>query len=244
MRSMCSKHFAAFNLAGKVKKESEKIAAFTPEQLEVYKKKKTEESLKRIQKSVDKRRAQLMSIENPEVQGIAQVLDRIKSKDDVIKSKDDVIVPDVIKPLTLKDIKTTGPIEPTTFSTTRPYKRTMQIVSNPEDYMSNIMEVFRIVFSGYDKLVVKLLKSEAGDSAQTTHTDLVSDMTTRPITDLAAFYYSALIRFQTNTRLLYHEENTEVDIPLHSMLLFLMLVLPIVKRIAAFLLLSPLNSIQ
>ena len=45
MRSMCSKHFAAFNLAGRVKKESEKIAAFTPEQLEVYKKKKTEESL-------------------------------------------------------------------------------------------------------------------------------------------------------------------------------------------------------
>ena len=92
MRSLCPKHFAAFNLAGKVKKESEKIAAFTPEQLEVYKKKKTEESLKRIQKSVDKRRAQLMSIENPEVQRIAQVLDKSKERY--------VIVPDVIKPLT------------------------------------------------------------------------------------------------------------------------------------------------
>ena len=214
LRSMCPKHFAASNLAGKVKKESEKIASFTPEQLEVYKKKKTEESLKRIQISVDKRRVELMSIVNPEVQRIAQVLDRIKSKERY------VIVPDVIKHLTLRDIKTTGPIKPITFGTTRPYKRTMQNVSNPEDYLSNVMEALRIVFSGCDKLVVKLLRSEAGDLAQTTHTDLVSDMMTRPITDLSAFHSSALISFQANTRLLCHEANTEVDIPLHSMLLF------------------------
>ena len=43
----------------------------------------------------------------------------------------------------------------------------------------------------------------------------MSDITTRPITDL-----SGLISFQKNTRLLCHEENTEVDIPLHSMLLY------------------------
>ena len=211
LRSMCPKHFAASNLAGKVKKESEKIASFTPEQLEVYKKKKTEESLKRIQKSVDKRRAQLNSIENLEVQRIAQVLDRIKSKERY------VIVPDVIYPLTLKDIKTTGPIQPITFGSTRPYKRTMQIVSNPEDYLSNVIKALRVVFSGCDKLVVKLLKSEAGDLAQTTHTDLASDMKNRPITDLSAFHYSALISFQ---KLLCHEELTEVDIPLYSMLLY------------------------
>ena len=156
---MCPKHFAASNLAGKVRKESEKIASFTPEQLEVYKKKKTEESLKRIQISVDKRRVELMSIVNPEVQRIAQVLDRIKSKERY------VIVPDVIKHLTLRDIKTTGPIKPITFGTMRPYKRTMQNVSNPEDYLSNVMEALRIVFSGCDKLVVKSLRSEAGDLA-------------------------------------------------------------------------------
>ena len=96
----------------------------------------------------------------------------------------------------------------------------MQVVPNPEDYLSNVLEALRIVFSGYDKLVFKLLKSEEGDLAQTTHTDLVSDITTGPITDLSAFHYSALISFQTNTRLLCHEENTEVDIPLHSMLLY------------------------
>ena len=87
-------------------------------------------------------RQETCSIENPEVQRIAQVLDRIKSKERY------VIVPDVIKPLTLKDIKTAGPIKLITFGTTRPYKRTMQVVSNPEDYLSNVLEALRIVFSG------------------------------------------------------------------------------------------------
>ena len=83
-------------------------------------------------------RQETCSIENPEVQRIAQVLDKERY----------VIVPDVIKPLTLKDIKTAGPIKLITFGTTRPYKRTMQVVSNPEDYLSNVLEALRIVFSG------------------------------------------------------------------------------------------------
>lgn len=213
-RALCQIHLVQYNRRSAATNFLKQTKDLSQEQLEAFKKKKTEESVKRTQKSINLRRNNLISTEDLEVRRIAEVLDKIFKKEAY------VIVPNVIKHLTLRDIRTTGPKEPINFGGKSPSKRSMQRVSNPQNYLSNVMEAMRVVFPGCDKLVVKLLQSEAGDLAQDTHTDFRPDATTKPMKNLSAFHYSALISFQKNTRLLCHMSRTEIDIPLHSMMFF------------------------
>jgi hypothetical protein len=67
---------------------------------------------------------------------------------------------------------------------------------------------------------LKVLKSQAGDTPQTTHTDYVPpDMKIR-IANLQEFHYSAVISIEENTRLLVGKSRSSVDIPLHGMIFF------------------------
>jgi hypothetical protein len=210
------KHFAKYNYSIAAKNYAKKSQELSEDQYHEFKKQKTAASVKRTHKSEKERQYQLDLIEDPEIRRIAQILDRIKKKEAY------VIVPDVIHPsTTIKDIKTTGPEHFITFgSATLPYKRTMQAIENPMDILSNVLAAMRHVFSKCNHLVVKLLKSKAGDAAQDIHTDFIPTTTTPSIKDLSAFHYSAIISFEENTRLLCHVEEKEVNIPLYSMLFF------------------------
>ena len=136
-RALCQVHLVQYNRGSAATNFLKQTKDLSQEQLEAFKKKKTEDSVKRTQKSINLRRNHLISIEVLEVRRIAEVLDRIYKKEAY------VIVPNVIKHLTLRDIRTTGPIEPITFGCKSPFKRSMQRVSNPQNYLSNVMEAMR-----------------------------------------------------------------------------------------------------
>lgn len=214
-RNLCRSHFAEYNRSIAAKNYLKKTEHLPEKELIAFKKRITVASVMRTHKSNFHREIRLESIEDPEIQRIAQALDRIKKKEAY------VLVPNAIQPLTLEDIKTVGLDEPITFGTAEPpYKRTMQKVSNAQNYLSNIMAALGIVFPKCDNIVVKLLTSQSGDKEQDIHTDFHKIQTTRPMKDLSAFHYSALISFEANTRLLCDAELKEVAIPLYSMLLF------------------------
>jgi hypothetical protein len=214
VRTLCPLHFAKYNRDIASKNYLKNTRDLSDLELTAFKKRRTEESVIRTQKSIILRQMVLHSIADSEIQRIATIFDRIKKKEAY------VIVPNAIRPLTIKDIKTKGCAKPITFQATMPYKRTMQAVSNANDYLSSVIAALRIVFPKCDKLLVKLLKSAAGDTAQELHTDFTPGQTTQPMKDLTAFHYSALISFEKNTRLLCDMDKKEIDIPLYSMILF------------------------
>ena len=93
----------------------------------------------------------------------------------------------------------------------------MQKLKNPEDILSDVLEAIRIVFSECHNIVVKLLKSEQGDTQQTSHSDYVPEF--KSLRSLSQFHYSAIISIVENTKLIVGESEV-VKIPLHSMLFF------------------------
>ena len=217
-RKLCRIHFAEYNRRIAIKNFEKKTINLPDDQLKIFTNQIREAAVERTHKSNFIREMQLQSIEDPEIQRIAQILDRIKKKELF------VIVPNAIQPLTFEDIKTIGVVEPITFGTAeKPYKRTMQKVSNARDYLSNVMSALHIVFPKCDNIVVKLLTSQAGDKEQDIHTDFHKTETTPSVKDLSAFHYSALVSFEANTRLICvmsDTEKKEVSIPLYGMLLF------------------------
>jgi hypothetical protein len=135
-----------------------------------------------------------------------------------------VVIPNVVSSsLTTGGIAATGKIESITFSSPcGPYLRSMQEVSKKKFplYISNIVAAVNIVFPLCRTVKLKVLKSQAGDTPQTTHTDYVPpDMKIR-IANLQEFHYSAVISIEENTRLLVGKSRSSVDTPLHGMIFF------------------------
>jgi hypothetical protein len=135
-----------------------------------------------------------------------------------------VIIPNAVRSsLTPGSIAATGKIESITFSSPcGPYLRSMQEVSRKKFplYISNIVAAVNVVFPLCRTVNLKVLKSQAGDTPQTTHTDYVPpDMKIR-IANLQEFHYSAVISIEENTRLLVGKSRSSVDIPLHGMIFF------------------------
>ena len=214
VRPLCKIHLAKYNRDNASKNYLKKTKDLSELELNAFRKRITEESVKRTQKSINLRQDVLLSIVDSEVQRISRILDRIKKKEAY------VIVPNAIRPITIRDIKIKARAKFITFGSTRPYKRTMQAVSNATDYLSSVITALSTVFPKCDKLLVKLLKSQAGDTAQELHTDFTPTQTTTAIKDLSGYHYSALISFEENTRLLCDTEKKEIHIPLFSMILF------------------------
>lgn len=132
-----------------------------------------------------------------------------------------VQVDSVISPaITKRDIKLKGKAELITFSSPPPHLRSMHLLKEPTKILGNVLAAIRIVFPQCSNIVVKMLTSEPGDVAQLTHTDYVPEKD--PVTQLLlrAYHYSALISIEPNTRLLTSENRDEIDIPLHSMVLW------------------------
>jgi hypothetical protein len=133
-----------------------------------------------------------------------------------------VIVPDVVDEMVVtSNIRLKGKREKITFSTTEGlYLRSMKEVSAPERYVPNILAAVKLVFPLCTERKLMLLTSEAGDVAQTTHTDYVTPEAKFRIANLQEFHYSAVISIEQNTRLLVGESRKSIDIPLRAMLFF------------------------
>ena len=114
-------------------------------------------------------------------------------------------------------IKLKGKVEPITICKEPPYKRTMQRLKKPEDILCDVLEAIKIAFSECYHIVVKLLKSEQGDTQQISHTDYVPQFNS--LRSLSHFHYSAIMNIEENTKLIVGESEV-VKIPLHSMLFF------------------------
>jgi hypothetical protein len=67
---------------------------------------------------------------------------------------------------------------------------------------------------------LKLLKSQGGDTPQTTHTDYVPPDMKMCIANLQEFHYSAVISTEENIKILFGKSRSSVDIPLHGMIFF------------------------
>jgi hypothetical protein len=120
----------------------------------------------------------------------------------------------------IKKLVFQGPQELITFSDMGgPYKRSMQTIRNPENVLFDVLSAIRIVFVMFNVIVVKLLRSELGDTEQLTHVDFDVENANN-VEDLSEFNYSAIISIQPNTKLLVGKSRKSVDIPLHSMLFF------------------------
>ena len=130
------------------------------------------------------------ALEELNVQRMAKILDRIKSK------KAYVIVPNAIKEsVTINTIKAYGPKLPITFTGEEPpFKRTMQAVAHPENFLKDVIQALHVVFPQCNKSVVKLLRS--------IHTDFTPLTTTKPMKHLSAFNYSVIISIEERTQLL------------------------------------------
>ena len=96
----------------------------------------------------------------------------------------------------------------------------MRNVSNSLDIMPDLLEAIKIVFPDCLTIKVKLLHSEAGDTAQLTHTDYVPSNLQPSKLLLKKFHYSAVISIEENTELLVGESRLVVKISLHSILFF------------------------
>jgi hypothetical protein len=90
----------------------------------------------------------------------------------------------------------------------------MQPIKDPGAIVGNVIAAIKIVLPQCTYVVVKMLKSEAGDTVQIAHTGYVPDAIPKPVTHLKAFHYSAM------TRLLINKSRDEITIPLHAMVFF------------------------
>ena len=151
-----------------------------------------------MQASRIRRRDDSDSIPDEKVKEISKKMDIIKN------SKPYVIVPNVINDtLTIKDILRKGNEEPINFSGEKcPFKRTMQTVGNAEEFMPEIFESLRRIFPGCTELVVKVITSAIGDTAQSTHHDFAATEYTKRMQNLARFQFSAIISVQDGTTIL------------------------------------------
>jgi hypothetical protein len=186
-----------------------------PSEMKLLETKITKQSAIRMQNYRSKRLSSLQSIPDTEIRRIAIELDTMKD------NKEYVIIPDVINAsVKLSTITLVGSSQAIAFgNATRPYKRWMQAIKNPE-YLSNVLEAIKQVFPLCDNLVIKLLSSMAGDKEQDLHADFVPTENTGAIRDLKNFHYSAIISIQNNTQLIIGQRKEIVDIPIFSMLFF------------------------
>jgi hypothetical protein len=114
-------------------------------------------------------------------------------------------------------------VESITFSSLcGPYLRSMQEVSKMKFplYISDIVAAVTAVLPLFRNVNLKLLKSQAGDTSQTTHTDYVPpDMKIR-IANLQEYNYSAVISIEDSTNILVGKSSSTVDIPFHGIIFF------------------------
>ena len=216
-RSKCKLHLAAANKSSRHRAIKKSMASgLTGEGIQGIKDLSKRESLTRMRKYRTGRKALLDGIEDPIVKMIAVFLDGIKD------NKKYVIVPDIIsKDIVPEKIKLVGKIKRITFSDEGVRsKRTMQLVKDPKKILSDLMAAINLVFPACSAIEVKMLKSEAGDTEQLTHTDYVPGRIQTNLLHLNAFHYSAVISVEENTRLLVGKALEEVSIPLHSMIFF------------------------
>lgn len=117
----------------------------------------------RMRKLRSDRKAVIFSIESENIRRLATKLNLVRG------GLRYVVIQDAIpQSVTLGAIKTRGRISPITFSCSPPYLRTMRNVSNSLDIMPDLLEAIKIVFPDCLTIKVKLLHSEAGDTAQLT----------------------------------------------------------------------------
>lgn len=169
----------------------------------------------RMQKYRLQRIKVLETIVEPSVKNIATILDTM------LDGHDYVLVPNAVSNKVRESmIKLTGEVLPINFNANQTSKRSMQAVENPDYCISDILKSIRIVFEGCTAIIVKLLKSKAGDPEQATHTDFCLTEATPSSKRLREFHYSGVISIMDNTKLLIGESRDVVDIPLHSMIFF------------------------
>lgn len=161
-----------------------------------------------------KRKLDIITIENENVMRISALIDKIKSQQEYI------IVPDAVSSLVMaSEIKLRKRREPINFNQKKlPWTRFMQSVKNPEDILSDVLTALKIGFSKCVHLDVKLLTSFAGDPQQALHKDF--DKEIKPVVRLSEFHYSAIVSLEKDTRLTVGPLKESINIPLHSMLLF------------------------
>jgi hypothetical protein len=216
LTAKCSLHLKLAAIkSNRILKKKEEETAVRSTVVMKEKAKSVLESKLRMQNYREGRKLAILGITNENVRRIATSLDLIKD------NKKYVIVQNVV-PTSLKisDIALKGKAEPITFTNSEPpYTRTMQPLKNPELVLSDVLEAIRVVFSECIHIVVKKLKSKAGDVEQITHIDFVQkDHTT--VHALSHFHYSAIISLEENTELLVSKLRIPVSVPLHSMLFF------------------------
>jgi hypothetical protein len=215
-RAKCREHLVKANI--KTRNRVTRLA-INNEELSVLRAEKLVKSraaaLLRMQKFRADRKLLLLSIENIEVQRIATTLDQIHDGKRIVQV-DKVISPTIKK----TDIKLKLQPEKITFSAPKPHLRTMQPLEDPEAILGNVIAAIRIVFPQCTSMVVKMLKSKAGDTAQITHTDYVPEVKPVQLKHLKAFHFSAIISIEHDTRLLISKAREEIEVPLHSMVLF------------------------
>ena len=113
--SMYRQHFLAHHNERKARTEKDRTDNFTQDDEEILNTKKKNESIKRMNESVQRRKAELNAIDVQKVHRIAMILDRIKSKEAY------VMVPNAIEEsVIIKSIKTYGPKLPITFTGEEP----------------------------------------------------------------------------------------------------------------------------
>jgi hypothetical protein len=149
----------------------------------------------------------LLNIQDTEVKRIVKALDEIHDGKKIIQVND-VIAPTV----RTADIRLAEGKENNFFSP-EPHLRTMQPIKDPGAIVGNVIAAIKIVLPQCTYMVVKMLKSEAGDTVQIAHTGYVPDAIPKPVTHFKAFHYSAV------TRLLINKSRDEITIPLHAMVL-------------------------
>ena len=82
-----------------------------------------------------------------------------------------VLIHSVIKDMKASDIKRAGSNDPINFTNHKiPVTRRMQLVPKPEYYIPHVMVALTSVFPGCTNTLVKLIRSNRGDTPQLTHT--------------------------------------------------------------------------
>lgn len=161
------------------------------------------------------RKISIEAIENTNARRIATSLSKI------MENEDYVIIEDVVSStFDVYKAEFKGKSEYITFGQERPYKRSMQELTDPKEAIPDVLEALKVVFSECDRVVVKLIKSEKGDIQQIIHTDY--ELYKKPLRTLSHYHYSAIISVQDGTKLMVGkvENCQQIIIPLHSMLFF------------------------
>jgi hypothetical protein len=188
--------------------------------LELFQRKKiiTGKSVERMRKSRNIRKETVAHLDDENVRRIAAELLKLS------KTQKYVIIPNVVSSsLTPLDTAATGKIECITFSSSSgPYLRSMQAVSTKKFplYIRDVVAAVNVVFPLCRTVKLKILKSQAGDTPQTTHTNYVPGVMKMRLANLQEFHYSAVISIEESSKILVGKSRSSVDIPLHGMIFF------------------------